>query len=161
MIIAGVDLGGRKIAISMYQNQTFWCVKTISVPKTDRATELWELAAWAEMILKPADLVVIEEPLIGRGVRSSLQLAQTAGAVLSRLGETATHTRTAFVEVSTWKKEIVGRGNVTKEEVRNWLEREHPAYATQCGADQDRIDATCIGLYAVRLHQRSQELEEL
>lgn len=161
MIIAGVDLGGRKIAISLWEEGYLSGVTSYSVPKTTRARELCDLADWSMGILRMAEFAVIEEPLVGRSIRSSLQLAHTAGAILSRLGDTKTHTSSAFVEVSTWKKEVVGRGNASKDEVRSWLEATYPAYAVRCGDDQDKVDATCIGLYGAKLLDRSTKLAEL
>lgn len=158
MNIAGVDLGGRKIAISFFDDGKMISALEYETKKSTRARELWDLADWSRNLLRLADLVVVEEPLVGRGVRSSLQLAQTAGAVLSTIGDTATHTRSQFVEVATWKKDLLGKGNATKDQVRIWLEEHYPAYAVLCGDSQDKVDATCIGLYGVRLHARSQEL---
>ena len=157
MIVGGVDLGGRKAAVSIFDGGELTYVDHFTVPKTTRGRELHAMAEWTWRVLKVCDFVVVEEPQIGRGVRSSLQVAQTCGAVMSTLHGI----KAMWVPVSTWKKEVVGRGNADKTAVREWLESSHPGYAERCGANQDRIDATCIGLYGVGLLDRSGRLEDL
>jgi len=60
-----------------------------------------------------------------------------------------------------WKKEVCGKGNADKQFVREWLESAYPSYAALCGCNQDRVDAACIGLYGVKLADRSRQLAEL
>ena len=154
MITAGVDLGARKAAISLHDGKITW-VGHLEVPKTTRARELRTLAAWSEKILRVADFVFVEEPLVGRGVRASLQIAHTAGAVLSCLKDDI---YSDFVAVKSWKKDTVGNGNASKEQVAMWLKSSHPSYHQQCAGNQDRVDAVCIGLHGVRIGDRSREL---
>lgn len=161
MIIGGVDLGGRKAAVSIFVDGEMTNVADLTVPKSARALELRTLAEWSFGYLKVCDLVMIEEPQVGRGVRASLQVAQTCGAVMATLGGTPWSHRSDWVPVATWKKEVCGKGNLDKKAVATWLESSHPAYAALCGANQDRIDATCIGLYGVLLHERAASLAEL
>jgi len=161
VITAGVDLGGRKAAISIYQDGVLTNVASAELARSTRSRELRTLADWCFCYLRLADLVVVEEPLIGRGTQASLQVAHTFGAVLATLGDTHTHTSVYTVPVATWKKEVVGKGNANKEAVRMWLEETYPAYAVKCGGNQDRIDAACIGLYGVQLGHRATQLAEL
>jgi len=157
VIVGGVDLGGRKAAVAICDDGVLHHVADLVVPKTTRARELRTLGEWCYGYLKVCDYVFIEEPLIGRGVRASLQVAQTAGAVMSALGG-ALDVKTDFVTVASWKKAVVGSGNADKEMVKSWLESSHPAYAALCGANQDRIDAACISLYGVQLLERASQL---
>jgi len=161
MITMGVDLGGRKAALSLLDDEHHLATHALTVPKTQRHTELSWLCGGIKTYTRLADLIVVEEPVIGRGVQSSLQVAHTFGAVLATIGETHPHTNVVTVSVASWKKAVVGKGNASKEEVRCWLEQAYPAYAVLCGSDQDRIDATCIGLYGVQLHERASQLAEL
>lgn len=161
MIIAGVDIGGRRVAVSIFVDGVLTNVTDLEVPKSTRARELRTLAIWAGDNLRVCDLVLVEEPLIGRGVRASLQVAQTAGAVLATLGDTVRDTRSDWVSNTTWKREVVGSGNANKEAVALWLKSSHPSYSAQCGESQDRRDAVCIGLYAVQLAERATQLAEL
>lgn len=160
MIIGGVDLGGRKAAVSIFVDGVLTNVAALEVPKTSRARELRTLAEWTFGYLKVCDLVFIEEPLIGRGVRASLQVAQTAGAVLASLGGLL-GVESDLIPVGTWKKDVIGNGSANKEMVSLWLKSSHPSYAVQCADNQDRIDAICIGLYGVQLRDRAEHLEKL
>jgi Holliday junction resolvasome RuvABC endonuclease subunit len=86
-----------------------------------------------------------------------MQIAQTAGALMSHFGRV----RTTLVPNKTWKKELLGNGNASKEDIRTWLIRNHESYAARCEANQDRVDAVCIGIYGCRLHERSEHLDNL
>lgn len=158
MIIAGVDCGGRKVAVSLFHDGELLKVADLEVPKRTRPQELRTLSEFAASYLQVADFVWIEEPVIGPGVRASLQVAQTAGAVMARVPMRG---RGDWVPVASWKKEVVGKGNVGKEAVADWLRSSHPTYADRCGRNQDRIDAVCIGLYGVRIAERSGHLADL
>lgn len=160
MILGGVDLGGRKAAVSIFEDGKMTQVVSLEVPISYRARELRTLGEWCFGYLKVCNYVFVEEALIGRNVRSSLQVAQTAGAVMAGLGGILP-IRSYYVEVKKWKKELIDNGNAGKEVVAQWLLMKHPAYAALCGSNQDRIDATCIGLYGVRVANRSVHLEDL
>ena len=157
MIVGGIDLGVRKSAYSIFVNGKMTHCADLTVLQHNRNRELSRLAWWTRESLKVCEFIVIEEPLVGRSVRASLQIAQTAGAIMTMFPET----RTELVPVSTWKKEVCGKGNADKQFVRKWLEAEHPSYAALCGCNQDRVDAACIGLYGVQLADRSRQLAEL
>lgn len=147
-VVAGVDLGGRKAAVSIYKDGVLMSVDHYEASaKLTRQMALHQVAEWVYKKLLPVDYVFIEEPLIGRGVRASMSVVQCAGAVMSRLAE---H-RVYLVPVSSWKMATHGKGNADKKAVQSWLKRVHPAYASLCGSNQDRFDATCIGLYGVQV----------
>ncbi len=134
--VIGVDLGVRSIHVSTSYNAT-----TLSVDKTTRGEELRHLLLQYEAIFMAHNTVAfIEEPLMAgpRNIRTALQMAQVAGALMTAMPS-------YLVPVTTWKKEIVGKGNAKKEEVAEWL-KERPEYV-HTGGSQDLVDATCIRLY--------------
>lgn len=157
MRIAGVDLGGRKTAISIFADGQL--VEVISCEAHEdysRPVQLGMVAMWTKGVTMGCNHIFVESPLIGRNVQHSLRVAECFGAVLSQLsGEVHP------VDNKKWKKEVIGNGNASKEMIREWLKTAHPAYAERCGANQDRIDATAIGLYGVQVVQRSEHLEAL
>ena len=147
----------RKAAVAICYDGELKSSTSITLKKGDRQEELAFLAEWVSSRLIMCDYIVIEEPLIGRGVRASLQIALTAGAVMS-----AVHPiKSSFVPVKTWKKEVIGNGNADKEAVRMWLHNADGGYALVCGDDQDRIDASCIALYGAGLLDRASSLDQL
>ncbi len=62
------------------------------------------------------------------------------------------------VNVMAWKKDIVGKGNASKDEVAAWLEVHHPDYYEQCHGDQNLVDATCVALYGRLVMDRAEVL---
>jgi|JI10StandDraft_1071094.scaffolds.fasta_scaffold1177556_1 Holliday junction resolvasome RuvABC endonuclease subunit len=139
MNVIGVDLGVRSVHVSTATNAS-----TISVGKSNRGEELRLLAIQFQSIFCQRDTIAfIEEPLMAgpRNIRTALQLAQVAGALMTTVPS-------YFVPVATWKKEIVGKGNAKKEEVAEFLKAHH-AFGHALHS-QDLIDATCIRLYGER-----------
>ena len=161
MLIGGVDLGARKVAVSIFEDGYLSSVEHFEVPKgTSRARELRTLAYWSFSILKECNTVWVEEPVVGRGVRASLQIAHTAGAIMSELA-TLDGLEIYVVPNKQWKKTVLGNGNVSKEEISSWLQRKYTSYSSRCGANQDRVDAVCIGLYGVAIHDRARNMDQL
>lgn len=100
------------------------------------------------------DYVFIEQNLVGNNVKYSISLAQSVGAIAGALNE-----QIEFVNVSTWKKSVVGAGNAKKDEVRNYVDKTFPEYTALCEGSQDRYDAICIGLYGVGLIDLAAQLK--
>ena len=154
MIVSGVDCGARKAAVAtidtdgaLGEHRGEHRAAAFESKSKDRQQQLLEVAEWVRTLthVHGAELVYVEEPLVGRGVRASLQIAQTVGAVLSRASAHA-----YLVDNNTWKKTVCGKGGLAKSDVALWLKEQHPCYSANCGDDQDRVDATCIALYAVQ-----------
>lgn len=93
-----------------------------------------------ETFPKDTTYVFVEEPVVAgaRNIRTSLQMAQVCGVVLSVLNG-------QVVPVSTWKKAVVGKGNASKEDVKEWLSNIQHRYPE--AKQQDHVDATCIRIY--------------
>lgn len=158
-LIAGVDLGVRKVAVSLFHDGNIDRVQHLVVPKTSRAQELRTLSQWVWMFTRRCDSVFIEEPLVGRNTRTSLMISQTAGAVMSAL---AAHVQYLdLVPVGTWKKAVLSNGSMDKPGIASWLTENYPSYSSLCDGNQDRIDATCIGLYGVGVSDRAGSLDHL
>jgi hypothetical protein len=161
MRIGGVDLGARKVAISIFEDGYLAHVEDFEVPKgSSRARELRTLAYWSFSNLKDCDTVWLEEPVVGRGVRASLQIAHTAGAVMSELASLE-GLEVYVVPNKQWKKTVIGNGNANKQDISSWLQRKHTSYSSMCGVNQDRVDAVCIGLYGVAVHERVGNMDHL
>ena len=156
MIICGVDLGTRKSAVSrlsvgsdrddvpMAMPMSRVNAISLMVHPTQRANELHILATMTSEACEGSNYVFIEEPLVGRGVKASMGISQTAGAVMAWLGQMSIPTE--LVNVSHWKKGLLGKGNASKEDIEMWLSTNYPVYSAECD-DQDQRDATCVALY--------------
>lgn len=154
MIIAGVDLGVRKAAVAIideedpdHKRAATHSAHAFMSKSHNRQEQLLEIAEWVRTLTRAhgVQVVYVEEPLIGRNTRVSLQIAQTVGAVMARLGAHG-----YLVDNNSWKKLVVGKGRVEKDSISSWLEEVHPCYSANCDGDQDKVDATCIALYGVQ-----------
>lgn len=164
-VTIGIDVGSRKISWSRFVGDRLMTAGHLEVPASSRAREIGLLLQAIEAPLIGADVVLVEEPLVGRAVRASLLVAQTAGAALSQADRYCPDAHISLVDNKTWKKSIVGNGNADKDKIATWLETNHEDYyrdwciyqRPKAGAtvQQDRVDAICIGLYGVEIAARS------
>ena len=140
----GVDIGVRSVYAARIDS-TLQLYSFVLKRGLDRALELNQIAEWIDRTISKDEQVFIEEPPLAgsRNVRTALQLAMTAGAVASKLPHAE------FVPVASWKKKVIGRGNVDKTGVSQWLNLSHPDYFVSCAGDQNHIDATCIAIYGI------------
>ena len=161
-LIAGIDVGGSKIACAYLQGNSLVVDAYSSVFSHDRAKRLYNVCDHARRFGKfhQTNYFFIEEPLVGRGIRASLQVAQMAGAFMLMM-ERVRYTDMMLVPVGTWKKLVVGLGNADKMTVSDWLEQNYPEFYEICGGNQDLIDATCIALYGAEIVAQSRSAELL
>ncbi len=154
-LVVGVDLGGSKISLSYWRMGELVRLQHCEEGKglsrgyklRDTVLDAFEWAGDSIPVLGRADYVFIEEPIVGRGVRASLQLSQMYGAFRAELAERARDNQVYDVPISVWKRATVGRGNAKKEDVANWLKEYNSDYYSRCDGNQDLIDATAIGYY--------------
>jgi len=87
-----------------------------------------------------------ELPILGRGGFTSTTVqCFTSGAVQGVLYERKC--KTYPVNVSSWKKAVVGRGNADKGQVAEYLRLGWNSLYCSASGNQDVYDATCIALY--------------
>ncbi len=139
MRVLGIDIGVRSIHVAAPKSAI-----SLSVERTHRGDEIRNLMLQYEAYFggNKKTVVFCEEPLVAgrRNLRTALQMAQVVGAVM------LAHP-TYLVPVSTWKKEVVGKGNASKEEVHEFLKDKPGYYYTE--GSQDLVDATCIRMYGL------------
>lgn len=166
MSLIGIDLGIHKVALSVFtagdSGFTMYAADAYQSDARERDIQLMELAAFCFHIAQfhDADSVWVEKPILGNNHKYSLQLAETFGAVLSDLAMMRMQNGLDIrsVDNKVWKKEVVGSGNASKEDIRNYIHDVHPPYAAFCGTDQDKYDATCVGLYGLAILDRASHL---
>ena len=153
----GVDLGIRKVALFCWDDDLPHAVAWEAPDGFTRASQLHHLGGYVHDMVSTFDIdqVWIEDTLVGNNVKYSIALAETKGAVMAAL---AAHVDVRLVNVSTWKKQVLGRGNANKDSVRDYIHVTHGAYAPLCGDDQDLYDACCIALYGRQIMDRSTDL---
>lgn len=152
----GVDYGVRRIAVAfpaMKIAHVYDCTKMSKAEGWDRSQELGEMANWLKATVWPLygidpPTLFVESPIGGASgnMRTAVQMGETSGAILACFPG-----RAVQVAPSSWKALVCGSGRLDKAAVAQWLETHHPALAEACRKpsgklDQDRVDATCLGL---------------
>jgi len=149
----GIDYGVRRVAIACPSQG--WVEAYELKPGNDRGTELSYLQEMTDSTLEAKGVTampVFLESAIG-GAAGNLQtlvgMGMTAGALAACFPG-----RVHLVAPSSWKALVCGSGRLDKAGVAAWLESTHPALAEACRKsngklDQDRVDATCLGLCTV------------
>ena len=144
MIVYGIDPASRSLGVIGCGGRKPWSLKAATA-KGSRDLELRDLRDQLSQMFDvlPPGVVFVEEPVLAgaRNIRSTILIAETVGMLLTL------PCRVYLVEISTWKKLTVGKGNASKEDVSSWLSSEHPDYAAICEGDQDLIDAGAINVY--------------
>lgn len=165
MTVLGIDLGIRKVAVAVITNgnegYTCYGVPRLELTTQARHLELYKIASYVDALVQTyePEYVWIEKPIIGNNKKYSMELAHTCGAILSMMGRyDPGGTKTRIVDNNTWKHELLLHGRASKDDVQNYINEVHPAYAAFCGDDQDAYDACCIALYGVTILDRATQL---
>lgn len=163
--VLGLDLSSRKIALMGRNDRTGWFCETWVAPKKMKnrgeilAHFLDPFTAFIQdTVAQGPTWMFVENPLVGiGGPHATIVQAQVQGLVLGtsvRSGVAAAYP----VNVQTWKKDVVGRGNAPKDAVASWLRSECPNLADMADGDQDLVDAACVALYGIRVIDRGERL---
>ena len=152
-MIWGIDLGVRSLSLAgLDEDELTIRSITESHPHNVRYSEVRTLAVAAATLVSEADVVFVEEPPLAgsRNIRTFLKLSELLGGLMAAL-PCPVHP----VPVSTWKKEVAGKGSLSKDDVSLFLKQSHPGYSALCAGDQNLIDATCIALYGQQVLNRA------
>jgi Holliday junction resolvasome RuvABC endonuclease subunit len=157
MNLMGVDLGIHKVAMFGWDGDIPYAHAWSAREDANRSLQLLSLGSMVRDMAEfhAADVVWVEDTLVGNNVKYSIQLTEVRGAVMACvISQAEVHT----VNVQAWKKHIVGDGHANKDSVRDYIHVTHGAYAPLCGADQDLYDACCIALYGRQVVERAKQL---
>lgn len=163
MNLMGVDLGIHKVSMFLLLDQGQVHVSTVDLADSaelSRARQLQALAsgAYHQALMWGIDCVWIEDTLVGNNRGYSLALTEVKGALMATL---ASQADIRLVNVGTWKKQVVGQGHATKDDVKYYIDVTYPAYAPLCGDNQDLYDAACVALYGRQILDRAADLRLL
>lgn len=151
MIVVGIDYGVRRVALAVPSNGTAWSIDGPSDARSDVLN--WAaMGDWVAAIIDDLDptLVVIEHPLVSRSktnLMTTMRLSMTAGALaLAVAGARPGGVPVVLVDQAAWKKDVLGNGNLGKDEVARQLAGRFPLLYAAC-RDQDEVDAMCVALW--------------
>lgn len=146
----GIDYGIRRVAVAMInQRNDVIVLEDLVLSKDERDVEI---AVLSRFVLDQVDTYVwnivgcvIESPILGGSLNAStaVQMGITAGAISGILGQH--NVGSCFVPSARWKKEVVGKGNATKEDVMAWAVATWPDEPIKT---QDHADALAMAVYA-------------
>lgn len=158
-VVIGIDLSSTKLAIVAFVDGEYHShvKKTFRLLTDVRSYTLAFVEALPKRGLK-VRVAYIEEAVTGRGGnRVTIQQAYAMGAVRVTLEELGWVV--GLVNVGTWKKQVVGRGNADKPAVSEWFRLGHRDYFAAFRGDQDVIDAWCVGRYGIGVVRSTRTLD--
>ena len=147
--ILGIDADSKKIALVCLRENgdRDSHMSLISDKKADNVQRLVDLISlfekWVE-IIKP-DKVYIEESIFIQNYLTSRSISEVIGNIKLVLAKAKIDFK--MVPVTTWKKNAVGKGNASKEEVKQFIVKKYPDFGEE---SQDICDATAIALFGVK-----------
>ena len=149
--IVGIDIDSRKFGIvcidkGFYIGERFHLSLCKNVD--DRIAELYDeierlLIMWAP------NKVYIEEPIYIQNFKTTKAISETVGNCksLCRIHKIAFET----VPNKTWKKEIIGNGNCSKEDIKEFIIKKYPKMKYK---EQDVYDSFGLALYGVKRNEK-------
>jgi Holliday junction resolvasome RuvABC endonuclease subunit len=153
-VVIGIDPSSTHMALVVLYPDNLWeivAVKKIgkSGPESCHQARLLVLATIDSSRKKceSADIhCFYEMPVLGRGgFRSTIVQCFTSGAVQGAIYER--NCSAHQVNVSSWKKAVVGKGNADKTQVAEYLRLRWNAVYSAAEGNQDIYDAAAIALY--------------
>lgn len=163
IVIIGIDPSSKKLAAVTTVGDggpTVWTARLTSTDIGERAAAAYgaSLAFVRNLPIGPESrvFVFIEDPVVGRGgARATIVQAKVHGAVVAAFHRSGKCEAIKVVNNSHAKKKIVGKGNASKDDIKEWCRVYwRQAYrAAGNGVDQDLLDAAMINRYGAGVIQ--------
>jgi Holliday junction resolvasome RuvABC endonuclease subunit len=151
-VVIGVDPSSKKLAcvVSVIGEEPDVLFHTKTLPQ-DKPTSCLMAFEWMRTLVEINEprgrvFVFVELPVLGRGgPGSTIPQAQVNGALLA--GAQMAGAEVIPVNNSRAKKEVVGRGNANKDDIREWVRVAWPKLFEKIEKDQDLCDSAMIYQY--------------
>lgn len=111
----------------------------------DRFPKLVERFAAVSLSFSPCTWVYIERPMVGPNRKAAIDQGMVIGAIRAMLLEWGIPH--SLVAPATWKKAVLGTGQVSKDEIKAWAIQH---YGLSDNHPQDFYDAVCISHFGVK-----------
>lgn len=147
-MIVGLDTAANRLH-AVLDNDAMWAVGPLtgkawdSEPDTRRAELLRQARGFFESLEDGAH-VFCEDNIALRNPKTNILLAKTTGAIWAAAQDFDLFWH--WVPISAWKKEVVGNGNATKDDVKR-----HAELAGFYTPVEDYNDAFCIRQYGAKM----------
>ena len=147
MKVVGIDIDSRKFGAVMIDGKLITDYFYLSLCKNvdDRIAELYDEVEKLLILWSP-DKVFIESPIYIQNFLTTQAISETVGNCKSicRIHKIAFET----VPNKTWKKEIIGNGNCSKEDTKKYIIDKYPKFGKD--KEQDVYDALGICLWGIK-----------
>jgi Holliday junction resolvasome RuvABC endonuclease subunit len=164
VVIIGIDPSSRKLAavISIMGDEAN--VEHITKPlPQDKPVACLMAFEWVRALVDRHTenghevYVFIELPVLGRGgPGSTIPQAQINGALLA--GAHMANAEVVPVNNSRAKKEVIGRGNANKDDIRVWVSEAWPDLYAKIEKDQDLCDSAMIYVFGKQIIERRDKI---
>lgn len=161
--VVGIDPSSRKLAaVVTWSDSAGFAVELRDLPPKMPVETCLLAYVWVRRLIKEQRdkgyrvHVFIEAPISAvakGGVRALIPQAQVSGALMAGAASLV-GTRTELVPLTAWKKEVVGKGNATKPQIKEWAGVYWRRLYDKWHHDQDVLDAAGINRFG---HQRTQK----
>lgn len=151
MITVGIDSGKNRVDAVALLSGHIVRHYTIDLEKQKNKGRGWVLTTMDEGVFdflldleaqyKMPIEVWVEEAIMVRSIRVAIELAETVGMILSL--PYSVHK----VTIDQWKMVAIGKGGVSKDEVRRVIALRHPETEELFGKRQDLFDAAGVSIY--------------
>lgn len=148
MNIVGLDIDSRKFGASLFEDGKYVISTFYESEEKEIQNRLFDLYDKVEILVlnlfKP-DKIYIEESIYVSNFKTSRALSESIANVklLCRLHQI----KFEMVQNTSWKKEIIGNGKCSKEDIKNFIVKKFP----QLEEDrQDVFDSCGIAMYGVK-----------
>lgn len=162
MVVIGGDLSSKRLAFAVDYGDgrvdLHLLDKLMPFPHGPHKALWWVVKEFNHLYDQGA-LVVLEEPVKGINVRSTIVQAYVNGSVQAAfvsLGAEVT-----LINNTVWKSEVIGSGHASKNQIAEWVRTQRPELferASQYREPQDLLDAIGIAAYARVLGDRSRRV---
>ena len=145
--VIGIDPSSKKVAICHTFENSIVYHRTIDLPEgvyPATGAAFREVFAFLGEFQDDA-IIYMESPVVGRNAYSTIVQAQVGGAIMAAAENFGA--QLFLVNVNSWKKEVIGKGNADKNEIAVWLKENWPDAYNSAAGDQDLIDASAINRY--------------
>ncbi len=160
--VVAIDPSSRKLAavVSKIGKEPSVETHTRKLPQ-DKPTACLLAFEWARSLVdmqEESDVCVfVEMPVMGRGgPGSTIPQAQINGALLA--GAQMANAEVLPVNNARAKKTVIGRGNATKDDIKQWVKAAWPVLYARIGKDQDLCDSAMIYVYGKGVVERRNKI---
>ena len=143
-MIAGIDTSTKAVHVAWFTNSgRFHSFDRFASNSKSPDIRLVGIGTALVDGFRKAKLVAIEKPIYVQSGLTTISLSKMVG--LTQFITSSFSDKILLVDNKSWKKWIVGSGNASKPEIKEFAE----AHLGQIIKEQDHADAYCIGLWAV------------